>query len=82
MILSNIDKENILDELKQHLQKQLKSNKKILIEFIKKQTAHDFWVDLVESEKFRNQDVQIEYLSGDDSIAERKRILRCYKKCN
>ena len=77
--LLGIDKENILNELKQHLQKQLKSNKKILIEFIKKQTAHDFWVDLVESEEFQNQDVQIEYLSGDDSIAERKRILDVIK---
>ncbi|WP_288165560.1 CRISPR-associated helicase Cas3', partial [Megamonas funiformis] len=76
--LLKIDKDNILDELKIHLKQYLKSDKKILIEFIKKKTAHDFWVDLQENEDFK--DIQIEYLSGDDSIAERKRILDKVKK--
>lgn len=76
--LLKIDKDNILDKLKMHLKQYLKSDKKILIEFIKKKTAHDFWVDLQENEDFK--DVQIEYLSGDDSIAERKRILDKVKK--
>ena len=76
--LLKIDKDSILDELKTHLKQYLKSDKKILIEFIKKKTAHDFWVDLQENEDFK--DVQIEYLSGDDSIAERKRILDKVKK--
>jgi len=70
--------DSILDELKTHLKQYLKLDKKILIEFIKKKTAHDFWVDLQENEDFK--DVQIEYLSGDDSIAERKRILDKVKK--
>lgn len=76
--LLKIDKDDILDKLKTHLKQYLKSDKKILIEFIKKKTAHDFWVDLQENEDFK--DVQIEYLSGDDSIAERKRILDKVKK--
>lgn len=76
--LLKIDKDDILGELKTHLKQYLKSDKKILIEFIKKKTAHDFWVDLQENEDFK--DVQIEYLSGDDSIAERKRILDKVKK--
>lgn len=76
--LLKIDKDNILDKLKIHLKQYLKSDKKILIEFIKKKTAHDFWVDLQENEDFK--DIQIEYLSGDDSIAERKRILDKVKK--
>ena len=76
--LLKVDKDSILDELKTHLKQYLKSDKKILIEFIKKKTAHDFWVDLQENEDFK--DVQIEYLSGDDSIAERKRILDKVKK--
>lgn len=75
--LLKINKDDILDELKSHLKQYLKSGKKILIEFIKKQTAHDFWADLQENEAFK--DVQIEYLSGDDSIAERKRILNKIK---
>lgn len=76
--LLKVDKDSILDELKTHLKQYLKSDKKILIEFIKKKTAHDFGVDLQENEDFK--DVQIEYLSGDDSIAERKRILDKVKK--
>lgn len=76
--LLKVDKDSILDELKTHLKQYLKSDKKILIEFIKKKTAHDFWVDLQENEDFK--DIQIEYLSGDDSIAERKRILDKVKK--
>lgn len=76
--LLKVDKDSILDELKTHLKQYLKSDKKILIEFIKEKTAHDFWVDLQENEDFK--DVQIEYLSGDDSIAERKRILDKVKK--
>lgn len=76
--LLKIDKDDILGELKTHLKQYLKSDKKILIEFIKRKTAHDFWVDLQENEDFK--DVQIEYLSGDDSIAERKRILDKVKK--
>lgn len=76
--LLKVDKDSILNELKTHLKQYLKSDKKILIEFIKKKTAHDFWVDLQENEDFK--DVQIEYLSGDDSIAERKRILDKVKK--
>lgn len=76
--LLKVDKDSILDELKTHLKQYLKSDKKILIEFIKKKTAHDFWVDLQENEDFK--DVQIKYLSGDDSIAERKRILDKVKK--
>lgn len=76
--LLKVDKDSILDELKTHLKQYLKSDKKILIEFIKKKTAHDFWGDLQENEDFK--DVQIEYLSGDDSIAERKRILDKVKK--
>ena len=76
--LLKVDKDSILDELKTHLKQYLKSDKKILIEFIKKKKEHDFWVDLKENEDFK--DVQIEYLSGDDSIAERKRILDKVKK--
>ena len=71
--LLDIDKTIILDELKNHLSNQINSNKKILIEFIKKQTAYSFWSDLQEDIRFK--DIQIEYLSGDDSIVERKRIL-------
>lgn len=63
------------NQLKEHLKQHLDTNKKILIEFIKKRTANDFWLYLVEDEYFREKSIKIEYLSGDDSLAERKRIL-------
>ncbi|WP_270517777.1 CRISPR-associated helicase Cas3' [Megamonas funiformis] len=63
------------NQLKEHLKQHLDTDKKILIEFIKKRTANDFWLYLVEDEYFREKSIKIEYLSGDDSLAERKRIL-------
>lgn len=63
------------NQLKEHLKEHLDTDKKILIEFIKKRTANDFWLYLVEDEYFREKNIKIEYLSGDDSLAERKRIL-------
>lgn len=62
-------------QLKEHLKQYLDKDKKILIEFIKKRTANDFWMNLVEDEYFVEKNIKIEYLSGDDSLAERKRIL-------
>lgn len=63
------------NQLKEHLKEHLDTDKKFLIEFIKKRTANDFWLYLVEDEYFREKNIKIEYLSGDDSLAERKRIL-------
>lgn len=63
------------NQLKEHLKEHLDTDKKILIEFIKKRTANDFWINLVEDEYFAEKNIKIEYLSGDDSLAERKRIL-------
>lgn len=63
------------NQLKEHLKQHLDRDKKFLIEFIKKRTANDFWLYLVEDEYFREKSIKIEYLSGDDSLAERKRIL-------
>lgn len=63
------------NQLKEHLKQHLDTDKKFLIEFIKKRTANDFWLYLVEDEYFREKNIKIEYLSGDDSLAERKRIL-------
>lgn len=63
------------NQLKEHLKQHLDTDKKILIEFIKKRIANNFWLYLVEDEYFREKNIKIEYLSGDDSLAERKRIL-------
>lgn len=73
--LLDIQVDDKFNQLKEHLKQHLDTNKKILIEFIKKRTANDFWLYLVEDEYFREKSIKIEYLSGDDSLAERKRIL-------
>lgn len=43
------------NQLKEHLKQHLDTDKKILIEFIKKRTANDFWLYLVEDEYFREK---------------------------
>mgnify|MGYP000727246212 FL=1 len=45
------------NQLKEHLKQHLDTDKKILIEFIKKRTANDFWLYLVEDEYFREKKV-------------------------
>lgn len=67
-----MDVENIEDTLLEHVKQQALSGKKILVEFIKKTTAENFFRALKEDEETRNK---TEYMSGDDSIIERKRIL-------
>ena len=68
------DKELAFENLQEHILNELAGdfNKKILVEFISKNTALEFWKKLCESGLF---DCDIEYMSGDDSLMERKRII-------
>ena len=68
--------EQLEDYLQEHIKKQIQDGRHIMIEFIKKSTAHRFWEKLKEDE---NINCAIELLSGDDSMAERKRILQRVK---
>lgn len=67
-----INSDNIIEELFNHV-KENSHNKKILIEFIKKQSAYDFYRKLKENLKEIN--CEIELITGDDNVIERKRIL-------
>lgn len=63
-----------IDCLNRHLQQHISNfikPKKVLIEFIRKETAYEFWHLL----KNNNLDYAVELLTGDDSLAERQRIL-------
>lgn len=60
------------DELFEHVVKTSKTVGKVLIEFIKKQTAEDFFRRLMDC---TDVEAKIYYMAGDDSIIERKRIL-------
>lgn len=71
-LLGMQETENVLTE---YIKKFCREEKKVLVEFIKKKTAFRFYTKLLE-EKIG---CEIEYLSGDDSLAERERILNKVK---
>lgn len=60
------------DELFEHIKAQISNGKKILVEFIKKNTAYQFYLRFAQEEGFHGI---VEYMSGDDSLMERSRIL-------
>lgn len=64
------------DELVEHMKNQIVKGRKILIEFIRKSTASAFYNRIMEDGKFA---CSIEYMSGDDSLMERSRILNKIK---
>lgn len=72
-----LEKENIVDELLAHIKDRLDGEKKILVEFIKKDSAYQFYRMLTEDTEI---DCDVEYMSGDDNLMERSRILDKIKK--
>lgn len=65
-----IDKER--EELLEHVTIQSKSKKKILMEFIKKKTAYEFYKELLD----RNLEAKVLLLTGDDNSIDRAKILK------
>ncbi len=70
------------DELLEHIKAQIfdgkvSDGKKILVELIKKNTAYQFYHRMLEDERLAGL---VEYMSGDDSLMERSRILDKIKK--
>lgn len=59
------------DKLLEHIVKQSKNKKKILIEFIKKKTSYEFYEDLL----VMNLGCKVLLLTGDDNLIDRKNIL-------
>lgn len=66
-----------LELIKQHVKSQFESpqgtEKKLLIEFIKKETAYEFYQMMHQADL---QNVEIYCITGDDSSAEREKILK------
>lgn len=67
-----IDSDNPLQDLYKHVLKNSSRNKKILIEFIKKQSAYEFFKMLNEEEL----DATVLLMTGDDNSIERDRIIK------
>lgn len=72
-----LDEKITLEKLKNHIIQNQQSNKKILVEFIKKNTAYEFYKMLLECEDIT---VEVKCLTGDDSLIEREKILTPIKK--
>jgi CRISPR-associated endonuclease/helicase Cas3 len=66
------DAEDVEDELYLHIKKSVTTNQKVLVEFISTKTAKKFFERFISDE---DVNVPVEYLSGEDSTFERKRIL-------
>lgn len=66
-----IDSENQFEDLYEHVLFNSKKKKKILIEFIKKQSAYEFFKMLKDEEL----DIEIQLMTGDDNSIERNRII-------
>lgn len=75
---SLLGKENVCKEIIKIIE--LNLDKKILIEFIKKDSAVAFYNNLIEIFKDNNIDTEVLLLTGDDNKFERKRIINKVKK--
>lgn len=64
--------DNEIDELYNHVKESSFAKDKIIVEFIKKQSAYDFYNKLKEDEEIQSK---IELITGDDNSIERQRIL-------
>lgn len=72
-----MDSQNIFEDLLTHVIKNSNKNKKILIEFIKKESAYKFYNALCE----KQLSCKVELMTGDDNIIERNRILKTIELC-
>ncbi len=73
---SLLESENILYDLYNHVKKKSYEGKKILIEFISKNSAYDFFNRFKEDEDII---CDVELITGDDNIGERERIIKKVK---
>lgn len=67
-----LKKENVEEELIEHIVRNSAERKKILVEFINKDSAYTFFNKLNMHEQIH---CEVELMSGDDSLVERSRIL-------
>lgn len=74
-----LNSDNVLVDLEDKVIHYENLKKKILIEFISKKSASYFYEVLMEDKRLGNVSCPVEYISGDDNVLERKRILRKIK---
>lgn len=78
-----METEDTINTLFNHVIEKISENKKILIEFIKKDSAYKFYRDLKAYIDENNSiSCQVELMTGDDNSIERQRILKNIKSKN
>lgn len=78
-----METEDTINTLFNHVIEKISENKKILIEFIKKDSAYKFYGDLKAYIDENNSiSCQVELMTGDDNSIERQRILKNIKNKN
>lgn len=68
-------KNNIFEELDNRITRFLSSGKKVLVEFITKSSAIEYFKNFTNNAKITEANFKIELMTGDDSNADRSRIL-------
>lgn len=68
-----------LDDIYKHLKENSFKRKKILVEFIRKKSAYDFYRRLKEDEEIKSR---VELITGDDNSIERERIIDIVSETN
>lgn len=68
--------DSTFEDLLNHILESSKKKKKILVEFIKKATAYDFFEKLGEKFKENNSECEIALLTGDDNSIDRGRVIQ------
>lgn len=68
-----------LDDIYKHLKENSFKSKKILLEFIRKKSAYDFYRRLKEDEEIKSR---VELITGDDNSIERERIIDIVSETN
>lgn len=72
-----LNSSNTVDDLYNHIKNKSSERKKIIIEFISKNTAYEFFKMIVNDDEILSDK---ELMTGDDNIAERERILNKVSK--
>lgn len=73
---SLLDSDNVWEDLISHVSRQAGSGKKILVEFITKKHAEEFYQELQKGELNQQKGCVLRKMTGDTSIAQRSQILK------
>lgn len=74
--LLEYESDEVLDKLSEKIEKHITESSRIMVEFINKKNANDFYQSLLE----KDMNAEILLMTGDDSILERNRVIKKIKR--